>query len=179
MSNTQKLIDEIKSNLKQCSASTRDEVSVAMAMLNDEEFTVGVYEKGAGKVADYCPHSDFVKMNAIMIGATTKVKAEEAESMAAGYKANRAAAQSFVNLSKTFTDSYLTTGRKFNLGGREDHSFALSIKNVEAGTKKYPASVGKNEAGSTAYTTVEKNVPAHKSLRAYGSCPEWLNKAAY
>ena len=38
--NLKNLIDDIKTNLKQCSASSRDETRVMKEMLNDRDFVV-------------------------------------------------------------------------------------------------------------------------------------------
>ena len=55
------LVKDIRTNLKQRSASQKDEVRVMKAMLNDKDFKVGEYTK-EGKVGEYSPYEDSRKM---------------------------------------------------------------------------------------------------------------------
>ena len=55
--NTKALIEEIKKNLSQTSASQKDEVRVMKAMLNDKDYVIDLYSN-EGKVGTYCPSRD-------------------------------------------------------------------------------------------------------------------------
>ena len=53
----QELITNIKENLSQKSASTRDEVRVMKAMLNDRDFKVSTYSNNG--ITQHCPAEDY------------------------------------------------------------------------------------------------------------------------
>ena len=55
------LVSEIKKSTKQISINKVDEVRVMRSMLNDSEFTIGVYDRAQGYVGQKCPHNDAVK----------------------------------------------------------------------------------------------------------------------
>lgn len=170
------IINEIKQNLSQSSSSSKDEEKVMQAMLNDKNYTVGVYNS-SGKVDDYCPSADARKMSASIIQSTAKISAAEAEKLADDHVFTKNEAKSMVNISKEFVNTYTQTGRKLPLGGRETSNIKLILKHEEEKEKRYPKKVGINEDGSTRYdqnaTTI---IPAHDTIRVQGSCPSWLKK---
>lgn len=173
MSKTTELIKEIKEGLTQTSSSQKDEVRVMQSMLNDKDYVVGVYGK-EGKKEDYSPSADYRKMISNVITGTTKMKKEEAEQLADKYEATKSDATSMVGISKEFVNTYLTCGRKLPLGGREKSNFELSIKENKECVKKYPKQVGTDANGKGIYESTPKNVPAHNSIKAHGSCPVWV-----
>ena len=80
----QDLVKEIKDNLSQVSSSSKDEVRVMQAMLNDTSYEVGVYT-AAGLKETYNPSQDFRGMLSNLISGTTKISKEEsAASVPAG-----------------------------------------------------------------------------------------------
>lgn len=167
------ILADIKANLKQTSSSQKDEVRVMQAMLNDTSYEVGVYGK-EGKVDTYNPAKDFKSVMSSVIAGTTKISKEEAAKLAEGYDVSKTEANSMVNISKEFVNTYLHTGRKLPFGGREKSSYALSEKDVKESIKPYPKKVGINEDGTDRYETGQKKVPAHSSVKAYASCPSWV-----
>lgn len=169
------LVKDIKDNLKQRNSSQKDEISVMQAMLNDTSYVVDVYDK-SGKVGEYCPADDFNNMTASIISATTKIGKDEAKTLAEAHEVTKAEAKSQVGISKQFTLTYLETGRKLPLGGREETNFALSLKEVPERTKPCPRKVGVGDDGSGIYETPNKIIPAHVGLKAYGSCPPWIKE---
>lgn len=167
------LVKEIKTGLKQTSSSQKDEVRVMQAMLNDTSYEVGVYGK-EGEVEKYNPAKDYRAMCTNVVASATKMpKAEAAKKMEA-YEVTKADASSMVNVSKEFMNTYLDTGRKISFGGREQSNYALSVKDIPASTKTYPKKIGIAEDGKGIYESGTKNVPAHKSIKAYGPCPSWV-----
>lgn len=166
MENVRALVGEIKDNLVQKSASRKDEVSVAKAMLNDPTYQVGIYNKD-GKVGDYCPYADSRKMFANIISATTKISTQEAQDLSNAYEVTKADATSMVNLSKEFANTYLQTGRKLPLGGRKTTNVSLIMKHVEEKEKIIPSKV---EGGEVRKTTV----PSHDTIKSSSPCPDWL-----
>lgn len=175
MGNTVKeIIKDINNNLKQTSSSQKDEVTVMQAMLNDKGYKVKVYNKGGNDITEYCPAEDYRSMCANVIASTAKMPKAEAAKLVEDYDVSKTDAASMVNVSKEFVNTYLSTGRKLPFGGRSDSNYALSIKNIPASVKTYPKKVGVNEDGTARYENGQKNVPAHKSIRAYGPCPVWV-----
>lgn len=167
------IVKDIKDNLKQRNASQKDEIVVMQAMLNDTSYSVDLYDK-TGKVGEYCPAEDFNGMMASVISTTTKISKEEAKELAEAHEVTKGEAKTMVGVSKEFVNTYLHTGRKLPLGGREETNFALSLKDVPERTKPCPKKVGIGEDGSSIYETPNKIIPAHIGLKAYGSCPLWV-----
>ena len=130
------LLAEIQENHKQVSASQRDEVRVMQAMLNDTSYEIGVYNK-SGKIGDYCPAKDFKSMQTNIVSSVTKISKDEAAKLVENYEATKADATSMVSISKEFINTYLSSGRKLPLGGREKSNFALSEKVVPRTEKTY------------------------------------------
>lgn len=167
------LLNEIKTSLKQKNASQKDEVRVMQSMLNDDTYKVGLYNK-SGETGQYCPAEDYRSMVSSIISSTTKISKDEASALAKEHEASKQEAATMVNISKQFTLTYLETGRKYPLGGREKTNFALSLKDVPERVKPCPQKVGIDDNGQDIYETTEKTTPAHLGLKAYSSCPEWL-----
>ena len=166
------LVKEIDQNRSQTAASQKDEVRVMQAMLNDTTYKVGVYDK-SGKKDEYCPAEDFKKMAASVVSSTTKISKDESEKLLADYEVTKSEAGAMVNISKEFINTYLGTGRKISLGGREKSNFALSKVDKEETTKRFPKKVGVSDDGKDIYEHCEKKVPAHTSIKAHGTCPSW------
>lgn len=167
------LVKEIRDGLKQKNSSLKDEVRVMQSMLNDTSYKVGIYGK-EGKEGDYCPAEDFKSMTASIISSAAKISKEEAKVLADSHNVSKTEAGSMVNISKEFINTYLDTGRKLPLGGREKTNFALSARKVEEKAKPCPIKVGVDEEGKGIYETPIKTIPAHIGLKAYGSCPSWI-----
>lgn len=167
------LVKDIKDGLKQRNSSQKDEITVMQAMLNDTSYSVDVYDK-SGKIGEYNPAEDFNAMTASIISATTKISKDEAKALAEAHEVTKAEAKSQVGISKEFIHTYLGTGRKLPLGGREETNFALSLKDVPERTKPCPRKVGIGDDGSGIYETPTKIIPAHIGLKAYSSCPAWV-----
>lgn len=167
------LLKEISSNLSQTSASRKDEVRVMQAMINDTSYTVDIYGKD-GPEMSYNPARDFKSMAANIISKAAKVPAAEAEKLVENYDATKSDAQTMVNISKEFVNTFLHTGRKLPLGAREKSDVSLSLKKVESSTRLYPAKVGVNDDGSDRYAKTPTTVPAHESVRVHAPCPDWI-----
>lgn len=173
-SNTvQALVKEIKDSLSQTSSSSKDEVRVMQAMLNDTNYEVGVYGN-SGLKETYNPAKDFRAMLSGVISSTAKISKEESASLVESHEVTKSEATTMVNVSKEFVNTYLGTGRKLPFGGREKSNIAISGKDVEATVKTYPKKVGVNEDGSGRYETGERKVPSHFTAKIYGSCPDWV-----
>lgn len=173
MENVKNLINEIHQGLSQASASQKDEVRMMKAMLNDETFIVDVYGN-EGKVSSYSPYADARSMVSNIISTTTKISKAEADDLAANYEFKKSDAESLVGISKEFINTYLTTGRKLSLGGREKSNISLTEKKIEETIRMYPKKVGVNSDGSDRYEKVQTKVPAYNSIKVIAPCPKWV-----
>lgn len=166
------LLKEIKENHTQVSSSSRDEVRVMQAMLNDTSYEVGIYSKD-GQIDTYNPAKDFKTMQTNIVSSVTKISKNEATNLVAGYQATKTDATTMVNVSKEFFNTYLDSGRKLTLGGRKDSNYALSAKDVPSTEKTYQKRVV-GEDGNITWVPGKKVIPAHKGLKARSSCPPWV-----
>ena len=171
------LVEGIASNLKQTSASKKDEVAVMQAMLNDRSYEAGVYGLGEdgtyGKIGSYNPSDDARKLIGSTISATTKIGKDEAAALAEAHVFSKQEAESFVGITKEYINVYGTTGRKLPLGGRVDSNVALAGSFVDTKETRYPKKVGIDAQGNAIYQNESKTVPAHRVIRAMAPCPEW------
>lgn len=167
------LVEEIKESLTQKNSSQKDEIRVMQAMLNDTSFKVDVYGND-GKEGEYCPAEDFKGMVSSIIAEAAKISKEEARSLSQNYEATKNDAGTMVNISKEYINTYMHTGRKLPLGGREDTNFALCSREVDERVKPCPKKVGFDDSGKAIYETPNRTIPAHLGLKAYSSCPKWL-----
>ena len=95
-STVMELVKEIDETRSQCSASSKDEIRIMRAMLNDPEFVVDVYAKN-GVVGQYCPYEDAHDMVANIIKNATKISTKEAEALSENYEFSKSDASTFVN----------------------------------------------------------------------------------
>lgn len=167
------LVNEIKTGLTQKSCSMKDEVRVMQAMLNDKEFAAGIYGNN-GKIGEYSPYEDSRRMLSSVIASATKINKDEAAALANAHEFTKGEATSMVNISKEFINVYSDTGRKISLGGRETSNIYLIPQEKEESICRYPTKIGTNPDGSQVTGITEKTVPAHKSMRAKASCPNWV-----
>lgn len=165
----QELIQETKNNLKQKSASRRDEEAVMRAMLNDREFIVRDYSTQE----THCPANDYRDMIAGIISTTTKMPKVEAMSVVNDYEVKKSDASTMVTLSKDFINCALRTGRKINLGATEKSNISIQLKEIPQTQKKFPMKTGVNEDGSARYEKNETTIPAHEGLKVSSPCPKW------
>ena len=163
------LVKDIRTNLKQKSASQKDEVRVMRAMLNDKDFRIGEYTK-EGKVGEYSPYEDSRKMVSTILSSAAKIPTAEAKEIANKYEFSKAEASTLINVSKEFINTYAHTGRKLPLGGREDMNVTIQLKEVPESVKQFPkGGIGSSERGQV-------TIPAHNTLKVSGPCPVYLKK---
>lgn len=167
------LINEINTNLSQTSSSKKDEIRVMRAMLNDDSYEVSIYGK-QGIEGSYCPAKEFKSMCSNIISGAAKIPKAEADVLVEKYECSKAEATSMINISKEFVNTYLQTGRKLHLGGREKSDVSLSLKKADETVRSYPQKVGVNEDGSAKYSKSPTKINAHESVRVHGPCPSWL-----
>lgn len=175
MSTVQELITEINGNRTNASSNIKDEQRVMRAMLNDKDYKVDVY-KGTGVIGTYCPYEESRRLLSNVIKSTTKITAQEATELASDYEFSRADSEIMVGLSKEFINTYVETGRKLPLGGREKSNVSLEKKVKEARANTYPKKVGVDANGKDIYENVNDGtiIPSHDSIKVHGGCPAWL-----
>lgn len=170
------LVAEIDKTRTQTSASIKDECRVMRAMLNDPTFKVDVYGH-SGIEGQYCPYDEARTMVTNILRDTTKISANEASDLAKAYEFGKAEANIMIGISKEFINTYIETGRKLPLGGRETSNISIAKKTKESKPNKFPKKVGINDDGTDRYEVVgEGTVPAHGSLKVYSSAPSWMTK---
>ena len=169
--NVQELIQDIKNNLKQKSASRRDEEAVMRAMLNDRSFIVKDYSTQE----THCPATEYRDMIASIITSTTKMPKVEAQAVVENYEVKKSDASTMVTLSKDFFNSALRTGRKINFGATEKSDISIQLKEIPETQKKFPMKTGMNDDGTFRYEKNETTIPAHEGLKVSSPCPKWTS----
>lgn len=167
------LIADIKSGVSQTISSHKDEVRVMQAMLNDPTYEVAVYSNN-GETVPYNPCKEFRGMCSNIIASAARVPNAEASTMMEKYNVRKADAEAMIGISKEFIHTYLETGRKLPLGGRERSNIAFSLKEVPESVRSCPYKVGVNDDGSDRYSRKPTTVKAHESIRVYAPCPDWV-----
>lgn len=162
--NVSELVKGIKEKLDKQTASKSDEVKVMQSMLNDRSFEVATYDNN-GQNGTYCPSEDARKMSASIIASTTKISKQEAQVLADDHEFTSTEAASMVGISKEFVNTYIQTGRKLPLGARETSNIKLELKHKPESTTTVP-----NDR------TRQVTIPAHDTIKVYGSCPVYLKK---
>lgn len=175
MDSVRELINEINTTRTQTSASAKDEIRVMRAMLNEPEFKVDVYGK-SGVEGQYCPYEESRMMVSNIIKDTTKISQKEAMDLANNYEFGNQESSIMIGISKEFINTYIETGRKLPLGGRETSNISIAKKVKEERVGNTPRKVGVNADGTDKYESVAdaKPIPEHGSLKVYSSCPAWL-----
>lgn len=162
--NAKQVIADVTANVSQRSASRKDEITVMKAMMNDSDFSVDVYEKD-GKVGEYYPAREIRKMVANVMASTTRIPNKEAAELVDSYEFTKSDAAALVGASKEFVNTYLHTGRKLPLGGRETSNIELMWKEVAKRTAGIPSKDG---------SRAETIIPAHGGIKASCPCPKWV-----
>ena len=174
MENVQNLINEIKDNLTQKSSSKKDEVRVMKAMLNDTSYKVAVYDK-SGKTGEYCPAESAKQIVSSVLQHSAGISNTEADALAVNYEFGTTEAENMVNISKEFINSYVHTGRKINMGGRERSNVSIELQELEASSRPFPKVVGIDNNGKKIYGRGMSKVGAYESLKITAPCPAWID----
>lgn len=160
------MVSTIKKDLSQASASSKDEVNVMMAMMNDKTFKVDELGTNGQVVSTFCPAEVAEELAANIIKGATKVSSAEAEELARNHQFGKKEATGMVTLSKEFINTYLDTGRKIKFGNREGKSIVISQKDKEASTCTYPKKVGIDGNGEPIYQLATTEIAAYKEVKA-------------
>lgn len=161
------VVSSIKKDLRQSSSSSKDEVTVMMAMMNDKSYKVDEIDSKNGEVvSSYCPAEVAQDLAATIIKGATKVSAAEADELAKNHTFSRKEATAMVTMSKEFINTYLDCGRKIKFGNREGKSLVLSQKDKEASSCTFPKRTGYDDNGKPIYQLASTEIAAYKEVKA-------------
>lgn len=152
MQDLMKQIQEI--TMKQKSQNKGDEVAVAQTLLNDPDFQVGIYDKNKGLIGTRNVHEEAVKFVANISAEITGLDKKTAEDLANQYTFTKKDANFIINTSRDFVQTYLKTGRKFNLVQSEDTEANIFLKPTPAKEKLIPTKDGTKLVKTGAYQKV-------------------------
>ena len=175
MENVKELVQKIKVGLTQVSSSQKDEVNVMKAMLNDRGYEVDLYDKD-GKTGSYNPCKSVREMISGVVAYTVKISNDEASELVEAYDFRKADAETLVDLSKEFINTYLKTGRKLPIGGREKSNASFILKEIKATERRYPKKIGVNSDGTDRYENGVVKVAAYEAIKSNTPCPSWVKK---
>lgn len=165
-------VDAISRIVSQTSSSRKDEERVMMAMLNDKSYVVNSYNKD--EVVPYCPSKDARDMCASMLVSTTGISKDEAANLADMHEFSKQEANSMIRISKEYVYTYIQTGRKLQLGTRDNIDVGLSLKDVKSRTTGVPKPIGKDAEGKTIYEFPKVQTKPYKSIRVHATCPSHI-----
>lgn len=138
-SEMEQLIAEIKKATEhQTSINKADELRVMTTMLNDPEFSVGVYDKKIGYIGQRSPHEEAVKFVGDVIQRATGLEKKDSQHLAAGLEFTKRDANFLINNMKDFLSTYTGTGRKINVIQSAATEANLYTKEMPASTKTIP-----------------------------------------
>ena len=157
--------------------SQKDEVAVMKAMLNDRQYRVDVYGP-SGVEGSFCPAECIRETMSSIISNTTGIGSTEARHLMDNYEIKSTEARNMIDLSKEFINTYMHTGRKLPLGGREASNVSLIRKPIPPGIVKFPVKVGEDKTGKAIYESEETYVAGYDSIKVYNSCPVWVKAKA-
>lgn len=168
------LIDDINETRNSVASNSKDELRVMRAMMNDTSYSVDVYGKD-GKEGVYNPSEDMRGMISNIIKTTTHMPKAEADELATNYEFTKSDAQTMLNFSKEYVNTYLDTGRKFGFGGRSDRDIKIVKRVVEEHPNTYSKKIGVNDDGTNRYEqVVNGTIPRFTTVRVYSTCPSWV-----
>lgn len=172
MENLKDIIENIKSERKQTSSNSKDEIRIMKAMLNDSSYKVDIWGR-SGIEGQYCPYEESRNMIANIIKDSTKISSKEAQELANNYEFGKQEATIMIGIAKEFINTYIDTGRKLPLGGREDSNISIAKKVRPETDKIVSKKIGVNNDGTDKYEQVAITIPEHATLKVYGSAPIW------
>lgn len=157
---------------KYCTTSQKNEVSVCNLMMNDIQYEVPIYS-GSGYQGVYNPAQSFRRAISSAMSNMTGIPRIETDRMVREYEFTPAEATEVLNFSKEFINTYLQTGRKLPLGGREKSNVSLKLKQINSGFVTYPVKIGEDDTGKPICETKETYVGGYETIKVYGPWPQW------
>ena len=146
------LISDIKKNVKQVAINKIDEVRVMRSMLNDPDFSIGVYDKTAGYIGQRSPHNEAIKFVRNVVSDATGLDKKDAQVCAERYQFSKRDANFLLDNMKDFLYVYTSTGRKINIMQAANTEANLYTKEMKSTTKRVP---DKENPGHTRQITTQ------------------------
>lgn len=134
----EELVLEIKSSTKQVSQNRVDEVRVMKEMLNDKDFSIGVYDKNMGYIGQRCPREEAIKFTKGVIAGATGLDQKDSQHLAENYEFTKKDANFLLQNMRDFMQVYMTTGRKINIMQTAATEAYLYTKDIPAAKKTVP-----------------------------------------
>ena len=138
MTELEEIISDIKKNTKQKAINKVDEVRVMKSMLNDPEFTIGVYDRTAGYIGQKSPHNEAVKFVKDIVSGTTHLDSKDSQILAENYKFTTKNVNFLLDNMRDFLYVYTNTGRKINIIQSATSEACIYTREVGAVNKTVP-----------------------------------------
>lgn len=132
------LVSDIKKNTNQIAINKVDEIRVMRSMLNDKNFTIGVYDRTMGYIGQKSPHNEAVKFVRNIVSGTTGLDNKDAQLLAENYEFTKRDANFLLDNMRDFLYVYTGTGRKINIMQSASTEACLYTKEMEPVTKMIP-----------------------------------------
>ena len=155
--------------------SCKDEIAIAQAMMNDTNYNVDVYS-GSTFQGVYNPAQSIRRVISSSISNITGMSRIETDNLVKNYEFTQNEAKEVLDFSKEFINTYLQTGRKLPLGGREHSNVSLKLKQVEPGFISYPVKVGEDNKGNPICESKQTYVGGYETIKVYGPWPQWAKE---
>ena len=165
-SELEQLISDIKKNTTQISINKVDEVRVMKSMLNDKNFSIGVYDRNIGYIGQKSPHDDAVKFVKGVVAGATGIDNKDAQILAQEYEFTNKDANFLLTNMRDFLFVYTGTGRKINIMQSADSEASLYIREVDSSKKQVP---DKDNPGKTKEVTTSP----YTKLVSISKCPKY------
>ena len=137
-SELENLISEIKQSSSQIAINKVDEVRVMRCMLNDKDFTIGVYEKNVGYVGQKSPHDEAVNFVKNIIAGATGLDSKDSRHLAENYEFTKRDANFLLSNMRDFIEVYTSTGRKMNIMQTAATEACIFTRDMSSGHKMVP-----------------------------------------
>ena len=161
------MIAEIKKvTEKQTSINKADEIRVMTTMLNDSEFSIGVYDKKLGYIGQKCPHDEAVKFVGDIIQRATGLDKSDSTHLASNIEFTKRDANFLLSNMRDFIAIYSDTGRKLNIMQTAATEANLYTKEMAASTKTIP---DKDKPGISKTITTSPYI----KLVSQSKCPKY------
>ena len=182
MQDVKEIIEEIKrkriesnTEKKYETKSQKDEITVMKGILNDPSYEVSIYDK-TGCIGIYNPSKEFRSMISGIITNSIGIQPNESKRIMDHYEFSNNDAKVMINFSKEFINSYMQTGRKMSLGGREKSDTSIIKRSIPGGVIKSPEIIGYNENGPIYSNTKETKLEEYETIKVFSPYPQWLKK---
>lgn len=172
-SELEELIADIKKKTtNQISINKVDEVQVMKCMLNDKNFTLGVYDKNTGYVGERSPHQEAVNFVKNIISGSTGLDSKDSKHLAENYEFTKRDAGFLLDNMRDFLQVYTSTGRKINVMQTAATEACLFTRPVKASVKSVPTSTKEANTEKTKQITTSPYI----KLVAVTKCPKYTEE---